>query len=149
MGAGLMSTATAALAGFVLAVGTGIAGYVCGIDQGKALEKGRQDGKALETITDQIAAHADLVKRSGAASKGMRAAVAQFEKANTQTTREIADALTSTAPDRADCVFPADVLRGLQSARDRAAEAAASGIRSALPAAPTNPSGPAGGPGRP
>ena len=138
-----------AIAGLLVAIAAGVGGYGYGLDQGKALEKGRQDAKALETITDQIAAHADLVKRSGAASKGMRAAVAQFEKANTQTTREIADALTSTAPDRADCVFPADVLRGLQSARDRAAEAAASGIRSALPAAPTNPSGPAGGPGRP
>ena len=149
MGAGLMSTATAALAGFVLAVGTGIAGYVCGIDQGKALEKGRQDGKALETITDQIAAHADLVKRSGAANKGMRAAVAQLEKANTQTTTEIADALTTTALERADCVFPSDVVRGLQGARDRAAEAAASGIRGALPSAPTSAPGPAGGPDRP
>ena len=145
----MSNTATALVGGLLLAAAAGIGGYGYGLDQGKALEKGRQDAKALETITDQIAAHADLVKRSGAASKGMRAAVAQFEKANTQTTREIADALTSTAPDRADCVFPADVLRGLQSARDRAAEAAASGIRSALPAAPTNPSGPAGGPGRP
>ena len=145
----MSNTATALVGGLLLAAAAGIGGYGYGLDQGKALEKGRQDAKALETITDQIAAHADLVKRSGAASKGLRAAVAQFEKANTQTTREIADALTSTAPDRADCVFPADVLRGLQSARDRAAEAAASGIRSALPAAPTNPSGPAGGPGRP
>ena len=145
----MSNTATAIVGGLLLAVAAGIGGYGYGLDQGKALEKGRQDAKALETITDQIAAHADLVKRSGAASKGMRAAVAQLEKANTQTTREIADALTSTAPDRADCVFPADVVRGLQSARDRSAEAAASGIRSALPAAPTNPSGPAGGPGRP
>ncbi len=145
----MSNTATAIVGGLLLAVAAGIGGYGYGLDQGKALEKGRQDGKALETITDQIAAHADLVKRSGAASKGMRAAVAQLEKANTQTTREIADALTSTAPDRADCVFPADVVRGLQSARDRSAEAAASGIRSALPAAPASPSGPAGGPGRP
>ena len=149
MGAGLMSTATAALAGFVLAVGTGIAGYVCGIDQGKALEKGRQDGKALETITDQIAAHADLVKRSGAANKGMRTALAQLDKANTQTTTEIADALTTTAPERADCVFPPDVVRGLQGARDRAAEAAASGIRGALPGTPASPTRAASGPGSP
>ena len=144
-----MSTATAALAGLVLAVGTGLAGYGYGIDQGKALEKGRQDAKALETITDQIAAHADLVKRSGAASKGMRAAVAQLEKANTQTTTEIADALTTTAPERADCVFPTDVVRGLQAARDRAAEAAASGIRGALPSPPASPARPASGPGSP
>ena len=144
-----MSTATAALAGLVLAVGTGRAGYGYGIDQGKALEKGRQDGKALETITEQIAAHADLVKRSGAASKGMRAAVAQLERANTLTTTEIADALTTTAPERADCVFPPGVMRGLSEARDRAAQAAASGIRGALPSPLASPARPASGPGSP
>lgn len=145
----MSNTATALVGGLLLAVAAGIGGYGYGLDQGKALEKGRQDAKALETITDQIAAHADLVKRSGAASKGMRAAVAQLERANTQTTMEIADALTTTAPERADCVFPPDVVRGLQGARDRAAEAAASGIRGALPSTPASPARPASGPGSP
>ena len=145
----MSNTATALVGGLLLAAAAGIGGYGYGLDQGKALEKGRQDGKALETITEQIAAHADLVKRSGAANKGMRTALAQLEKANTQTTTEIADALTTTAPDRADCVFPAGVMRGLSEARDRAAQAAASGIRGALPAAPAAPAGPASGPGSP
>ena len=145
----MSNTATALVGGLLLAAATGIGGYGYGLDQGKALEKGRQDGKALETITDQINAHADLVKRSGAASKGMRAAVAQLEKTNTQTTTEIADALTTTALERADCVFPSDVVRGLQGARDRAAEAAASGIRGALPSAPASPARAASGPGSP
>ncbi len=144
-----MSAATAALAGLVLAVATGIAGYGYGIDQGKALEKGRQDSKALEAVTDQLSAHADLVKRSGAASRSMRTAMAQLEKANTQTTTEMADALTTTASDRADCVFPSGVMRGLEAARDRAAEAAASGIRGALPGAPASPARAASGPGSP
>ena len=145
----MSNTATALVGGLLLAAAAGIGGYGYGLDQGKALEKGRQDAKALETITDQIAAHADLVKRSGAASKGMRAAVAQLERANTLTTTEIADALTTTAPERADCVFPPGVMRGLSEARDRAAQAAASGIRGALPAAPAAPAGPASGPGSP
>lgn len=145
----MSNAATALVAGLLLAVATGIGGYGYGLDQGKALEKGRQDAKALETITGQIAAHADLVKRSGAASKGMRAAVAQLEKVNAQTTTEIADALTSTASERADCVFPPDVVRGLQGARDRAAQAAASGIRGALPSPPTSPARAASGPGSP
>ena len=145
----MSNTATALVGGLLLAAAAGIGGYGYGLDQGKALEKGRQDAKALETITDQIAAHADLVKRSSAASRSMRTAVAQLEKANTQTTTEIADALTSTAPDRADCVFPPGVMRGLSEARDRAAQAAASGIRGALPSAPTSAPGPAGGPDRP
>ena len=145
----MSNTATAIVGGLLLAVAAGIGGYGYGLDQGKALEKGRQDAKALETITDQIAAHADLVKRSGAANKGMRTALAQLDKANTQTTTEIADALTTTALERADCVFPPDVVRGLQGARDRAAEAAASGIRGALPSAPASPARAASGPGSP
>ena len=145
----MSNTATALVGGLLLAAAAGIGGYGYGLDQGKALEKGRQDAKALETITDQITAHADLVKRSGAASKGMRAAVAQLERANTLTTTEIADALTTTAPERADCVFPPGDMRGLSEARDRAAQAAASGIRGALPSAPASAEGAAGGPGRP
>ena len=127
----------------------GVGGYGYGLDQGKALEKGRQDSKALEAVTEQLSAHADLVKRSSAASRSMRTAMAQLEKANTQTTTEIADALTTTAPERADCVFPPDVVRGLQGARDRAAEAAASGIRGALPGTPASPTRAASGPGSP
>lgn len=145
----MSNTATAIVGGLLLAVATGIGGYGYGLDQGKALEKGRQDAKALETITDQIAAHADLVKRSGAASKGMRAALAQLEKANTQTTTEIANALTTTAPERADCVFPPGVMRSLEGARDRAAAAAANGIHGALPSATTGTAWPAGGPSSP
>lgn len=145
----MSNAATVAVAGLLLAAAAGIGGYGYGLDQGKALEKGRQDGQTLDAITRQLTQHADLVKRSGAASRGMRAAVAQLEKANTQTTTEIADALTTTAPERADCVFPPGVMRGLSEARDRAAQAAAGGIRGALPAAPAAPAGPASGPGSP
>ena len=134
-----MSAATAALAGLVLAVATGIAGYGYGIDQGKALEKGRQDASALKTLTDQVNAHADLVKRSGAASRALRAAVAEQERTNTATTRELNHELTQTADSRAGCVFPAGVMRNLADARNRAAEAAAGGIRHPLPGAAPGP----------
>ena len=145
----MSSAATVAVAGLLLAIAAGVGGYGYGLDQGKALEKGRQDSKALEAVTEQLSAHADLVKRSSAASRSMRTAMAQLEKANTQTTTEIADALTTTAPERADCVFPPDVVRGLQGARDRAAQAAASGIRGALPSPPTSPARAASGPDSP
>ena len=145
----MSKAATVAVIGLLLAGATGLGGYAYGLDQGKALEQGRQDGQTLEALNTQLTAHADLVKRSGAASRGMRVAVAQLERANTQTTTEMDDALTTTAPDRADCVFPAGVMRGLDEARTRAATAAASGIRGALPGAATVPTGPAGGPGSP
>ena len=134
-----MSTATAALAGLLLAVATGIAGYGYGIDQGKALEKGRQDAAALKTLTDQVNAHADLVKRSSAASRALRAAMAEQERTNTATTRELNHELTQPADSRAGCVFPAGVMRNLADARNRAAEAAAGGIRHPLPGAAPGP----------
>lgn len=144
-----MSRAVIALAGLLLAAAAGLGGYGYGLNQGQALEQGRQSGQALQALGTQLAAHADLVKRSGAASRSLRAAVAQLEKANTQTTMEIADALANTAPDRADCVFPAGVMRGLADARDRAAATTASGIHGALPGPAASPAGPAGGPGGP
>ena len=140
---------TVAIAGLLLAGAAGLGGYAYGLGQGKALERGHQDGQALAAFGQQLEAHADLVKRSGAASRSMRAAVAQLDKANTQTTTEIAHALTTTAFDRADCVFPAGVMRGLAAAQGRAAAAAASGIRGALPGAGAGAPGPAGGPGSP
>lgn len=145
----MSAASTVAVAGLLVSIAAGVGGYGYGLDQGKALEKGRQDAKALDAITEQLTAHADLVKRSGAASRGMRAAVAQLEKANTQTTTEMADALTTTATDRADCVFPAGVMRSLDEARTRAAQATASGIRGALPGTTASPAGPAGGSGSP
>ena len=134
-----MSTAaTVAVAGLLVAIAAGVGGYGYGVDQGKALEKGRQDADSLKTITNQIAAHGDLVKQSGVASRNLRLAVAAREKVNDTTSKELGDALTTTADSRVGCVFPARVMRNLSEARDRAAEAAASGIHGALPAAPAS-----------
>ena len=145
-----MSTAaTVAIAGLLVAIAAGVGGYGYGLDQGKALEKGRQDADSLKTVTDQITAHGDLVKQSGVASRNLRLAVAAREKVNDTTSKELGDALTTTADSRVGCVFPAGVMRGLDEARTRAAQAAASGIRGALPGTAPSPEGPAGGPGSP
>ena len=47
------SAATVAVAGLLLAVAAGVGGYTYGLEQGKALEKGRQDSKALEAVKEQ------------------------------------------------------------------------------------------------
>ena len=134
----MSNTATALVGGLLLAVAAGIGGYGYGLDQGKALEKGRQDADSLKTITNQIAAHGDLVKQSGVASRNLRLAVAAREKVNDTTSKELGDALTTTADSRVGCVFPAGVMRHLSEARDRAAEAAASGVLGPVPAAPAS-----------
>ena len=127
-----------AIAGLLVAIAAGVGGYGYGLDQGKALEKGRQDADSLKTVTDQITAHGDLVKQSGVASRNLRLAVAAREKVNDTTSKELGDALTTTADSRVGCVFPARVMRNLSEARDRAAEAAASGVLGPVPAAPAS-----------
>ena len=139
MGAGAMSaTSTVAIAGLLVAIAAGVGGYGYGIDQGKALKKSSQETEYLKTVTDQITAHGDLVKQSGVASRNLRLAVAAREKVNDTTSKELGDALTTTADSRVGCVFPAGVMRHLSEARDRAAEAAASGIPGAMPGAPAS-----------
>ena len=132
----MSAASTVAIAGLLVAIAAGVGGYGYGLDQGKALEKGRQDADSLKTVTDQITAHGDLVKQSGVASRNLRLAVAAREKVNDTTSKELGDALTTTADSRVGCVFPAGVMRHLSEARDRAAEAAASGIPGAMPGAP-------------
>ena len=137
----MSAASTVAIAGLLVAIAAGVGGYDYGIDQGKALEKGRQDADSLKTVTDQIAAHVDLVKQSGAASRSLRLAVAAREKVNDTTSKELGDALTATADSRAGCVFPAGVMRGLEAARERAAQAAAGGVVGALPGAAASATG--------
>ena len=134
----MSAASTVAIAGLLVAIAAGVGGYAYGIDQGKALERGRQDADALKAVTDQVAAHVDLVKQSGAASRSLRLAVAAREKVNDTTTKELGDALTSTADSRVGCVFPAGVMRHLSEARDRAAQAAASGVLGPVPGAPAS-----------
>ena len=52
---------------------------------------------------------------------------------NSNTTKELADALAATASTRRDCRFPADSMLILREARDRAARAAAGGNSVAVP----------------
>lgn len=128
-----MSALQVALAGLLLSVVTAGGGYVYGLAQGKTLERGEQAAKAVDAITAQLAAHAALVKRSSAASRELRNAVALREQADKKSSEELSHELAETADSRAGCVFPAGVMRNLAAARDRAAEAAARGIRGAVP----------------
>lgn len=124
-----------AVAGLLVAIAAGVGGYAYGIDQGKALQKSQNDAAALQAVSEQIAAHADLIKQSATASRSLRLAVAARQRVDESTSKELGDALTATAGSRAGCVFPAGVMRGLEAARERAAKAAAGGVVGALPGA--------------
>ena len=136
-----MGRSTLALVALAFVVSAGAAGYWRGHASGSAAEVARQNAATLNTMDAQLAAHADLVKQSGDASRRLRVAVALREKANTQTSKDLRDALDSTADSRAGCTFPAGVMRQLAQARDAAAQAAASGVGGALPGAAASAAG--------
>lgn len=78
---------------------------------------------------------AALVQDAQKASLEINSSIARRREADEQTTREIRHALTQTAVQRVECVLPADVMQQLDTARERANAAAASGIAGAVPGA--------------
>lgn len=110
------------------------AGAVGGTFWGQHLERKKQDAETVAQLKATLTANSDLVKRSTEASQTIRTATARLQQAQTQNLKDFRHELQSTATDRAGCVFPAGVMRGISSARDRAAAAAAHGIVDAVPA---------------
>jgi len=131
---------TVALLSAVLIAALAVAGLSYWL--GKAARQAEQDHQAVADLSTILQSQTKLVKQANAASRAMRQATARREAADQQTTEELRHALAATADSRTDCAFPADVLRQLQAARDRAADAAAGGIRGEM-------SQPADGAGQP
>lgn len=118
---------------------TGLAGSAGGLLWGQRIERqaqlAAQNANTLEQLQSTLTANSDLVKRSTEASQTIRTATARLQQAQTQNLKDFRHELQSTATDRAGCVFPAGVMRGISAARDRAAAAAAHGIVDAVPTA--------------
>jgi len=110
-------------------------GYWRGHVDGMAASQAVQDHKAVGDLAGILDSHTTLIASSNEASRAMRQATALRQAADRKTTEEFRHALSATADSRAGCVFPADVMRQLQAAHERAATAAALGVRGALPAA--------------
>ncbi len=107
---------------------------------GQQLERKNQDAIMVAELKATLTAHADLAKRSSEASQALRLASARMAKTQAKTYKEISDELQASAPGRAGCVFPAGVMRGIGTARDHAADAAARGIVHTVPPATAGPS---------
>jgi hypothetical protein len=112
--------------------GTG-GGYWYGRADGVAAQQARQDHQAVTDLTGIIDSHKTLIDQANSASVAMRQATARREATDRKTTEEFRHALAATADSRAGCVFDDGVVRQLAAARDRAAAAAAGGIRDPLP----------------
>ena len=130
-----MSAAKVALIALVVCLAAAVGGFFYGKHQGALAESAKRDGKAVADLTQLITSHQGLIGQANRASLALRAVVAARLEADNKFLQEFKDALKPTAASRAGCVFPADVMRQLAAARDRAAKAAASGIAGGVPAA--------------
>lgn len=118
------------------------AGYLWGRHEGTRLERARADAQAVRDLSALIESHQDLIGQARAASQGMRQALASRRSQDRAATKELRDVLAQTADRRVDCVFDAGVMRSLEAARERAAQAAAGGVLGPVPAAGGEPGEP-------
>lgn len=128
----------AILAVMVLVVG----GYWYGAAQGSNAERTKHDAQTLTDLTNLVESHKTLVFQANTASQALQLAITARTEADARSTKELKNALRSTAGSRVGCVFDDGVLRQLEQARSRAAQAAASGIRTTLPEPAREPSNP-------
>jgi len=129
------------LAVVLSALAAGGGGLWVGQDVGRTAEAAKRDAQNLKDLGSMLDAQKGLIDQANAASLAMRQATAKRLAADRKTTEDITHALALTAGDRAGCHFPDDSMRQLAQAHRRAAEAAASGVRGALPAATATPGG--------
>ena len=130
-----MSRTKCALIALCLSLAAAVAGFFYGQHQGVLAESAKRDGKVVADLANLITSHQGLITQANNASRSIRTAMAARLLADAQSSKEFKDALASSADSRDGCVFPADVMRQLAAARDRAAKAAASGIAGGVPAA--------------
>ena len=128
-----MSRTEIVLIALLVALAGGLAGLVYGMRIGAAKEVARQDQQAVKALSALIDSHQALIGEAATASKNMRAALSLRASQDAKTNKDFKNALLATADSRAGCVFPAGVMRQLSDARERAAQAAASGIHHPLP----------------
>jgi hypothetical protein len=127
--------ASAALALCLAAAGAGALGYSTGYTRGARDVRGEQAAQQAAQLSDQVRGMRADLQASAASSSQLRAGLARLERHQTSSTQELKNALQKNAADPVLCRFDADSMRIIDAARAAAAQAAAGGIRGALPAA--------------
>ena len=136
-----MSRTAIALIALVSALLAAGGGWWLGLSQGQAKAQAKQDAQLVQELSGLITSHQNLVTTSNLASQRLRQATGKRQSADRKTTQELIDVLAQTADNRVNCVLPVDGVRSLQTAHDRAARAAASGLVAGLPATGASASG--------
>jgi len=119
----------------VSALAAAAGGYWRGHVDGSAAREGRQAVDTVRQLTSALEAHRDLITRANEASEGLRKAMAARATEDRAFAKEFRDALKQTAAARAGCRFDDAIVRQLDAARERAAQAAAGGGAATVPAA--------------
>lgn len=128
----LLALASASALSWQLASSTA---YDLGYAEGQAAAAAQCQKAQLEALEGVIDSTKGLIADANTASQELGKTISARKQADARTTKEIRDALATTADQRAGCMFDDDVMQQLGDARDRAAEAAAGGIRRAVPTA--------------
>lgn len=108
--------------------------YDLGYARGQAAAQNACQQARLDGLTALIDSTTQLTHDAHNASKRLEKTISDRQQADAKATKEIRDALAETASSRTGCVFDDRVMRQLGDARERAAQAAASGLGSQLPA---------------
>lgn len=108
-------------------------GYRSGYADGQLAASEKCQHAQLESITAVIDSARGLTAAANEASQQLGRTISARQQADAKATKEIRHALALSVSQRADCVFDADVMQQLEAARDRAAQAAAGGIRGPVP----------------
>lgn len=117
-----------ALAWLLSVIASGVGGWLYGHARGhaKATQACQQANiDTLNGVIDQVSHYAQSANR---ASLVLSKTLAERKKADSQLTQELEHALSVTADQRRGCVFDDSVMQLIQSAADRADEAATRGL---------------------
>lgn len=130
-----MNIAYAAVAVLAVGIAAGWVGNSMGYDRGVLETTAAHDAAQVENLGAQIAEHTVAINASNSASRDMRLALNRLAATEKSTTTELKNALAKNAADPVLCRFDDDSMRIIAASRERAAHAAASGVRSTVPAA--------------
>ena len=108
-------------------------GYQLGFAEGQAKSQSSCHSAQLQELHAVLDTTASLTAAANTASQALGQTISARQQADAKTTREIRNALNSTASQRAGCLFDADSMRQLAAARERAATSAAGGIGEPVP----------------
>jgi len=130
-----MKIAAWLLAVLVSALAAAAGGYWRGHADGWAAREGRQAVDTVQQLSGVLEKHRNLIDDSNTASANLRKAMGARAAEDRKFSREFHDALKQTAAARAGCRFDDNIVRQLDAARERAAQAAAGGNAATVPAA--------------